>query len=427
MLNATDNELISRVGPGTVMGEYVRRFWVPCLLSEEIPEPDCPPVRVRMYGEDMVAFRDTSGRPVLLDRYCPHRLASLFFGRNEQDGLRCAYHGWKFDATGACVDMPSEPADSNFAAKVQVRSYPAQEAGGVVWGYMGPEGTAPPLPQLTWAGVPAANRYVSKSLQQGNWLQALEGGIDSSHVSFLHSTLDATQFRLGIQEESLRIEALTDPAPRYFVDETGYGARFAARRTIASGDYYWRITQWLLPFYQVIPAEPGAVVTGNCYVPMDDDNTLVFRISWHPDRPLTEREVAEYQNGGFFHAARIPGTYLPVQNRENDYLIDRQVQRSETFSGIHGIQAQDQAMLENMKGGTISDRRYEHLGTSDMAIITARRRLLREARALAKGVEPTAPLDGAVYGARSASLLLAPDVPWEEAAAPLLAPRSERV
>ncbi len=237
MLNAADNDLITRVGPGTVMGAYVRRFWVPCLLSEELPEPDCPPVRVRMYGEDLVAFRDTSGRAALLDRYCPHRLASLYFGRNEQDGLRCAYHGWKFDASGACVDMPSEPAGSSFAAKVRVRSYPVQEAGGVVWGYLGPEGTAPPLPQLTWAGVPEAHRYVSKSVQQGNWLQALEGGIDSSHISFLHATLDASRYTLGIADRSLRTEALADHAPRYFVDETPYGARFAARRTTEGGDH----------------------------------------------------------------------------------------------------------------------------------------------------------------------------------------------
>ncbi|MEK9658425.1 MAG: Rieske 2Fe-2S domain-containing protein [Chloroflexota bacterium] len=427
MLNPTENELLSRVGAGTEMGEYVRRFWVPCLLSEEIPTPDSPPVRVRIYGEEMVAFRETSGKVGLLDRYCPHRLASLFFGRNEEGGLRCAYHGWKFDVSGACVDMPSEPADSNFAAKVTVRSYPVREAGGVIWGYLGPAGTEPPLPELTWASVPEAHRYVSKTLQRGNWTQALEGGIDSSHISFLHAPLDKSTFRVGIVDESLRTQAMVDPAPRYFVDETPYGARFAARRTTDTGDYYWRITQWLLPFYQVIPAEPNAVVTGNCYVPMDDENTLVFRVSWHQERALTAAERHELKNGGFFHAARIPGTYLPTQNRENDYLIDREVQRTLTFSGIHGIQAQDQAMLENMKGGPIADRRFEHLGTSDMAIITARRRLLREAKALADGVEPAAPQDGAAYGARSASVRLAPGVAWEEAAAAMLAPRTQRV
>ncbi len=422
MLSEADNEFLTKVSPGTPMGEYVRRFWVPCLLSEEVPTPDSPPVRVRMYGEDLVAFRDTSGRVGLLERYCPHRQASLFFGRNEQNGLRCASHGWKYDVAGQCVDMPSEPPESNFKSKVHALAYPAREAGGVIWGYLGPKGTEPELPKLDWTLVPDSHRYVSKSLQRCNWMQALEGGIDSSHISFLHSTLDRSDYRLGIADGALRTQAVVDPSPRYSVRETPYGAQFAARRTAEDGRYYWRITQWFVPFFQIIPAEPGAVVTGNCYVPMDDENTLVFRISWHPDRALIEAELREYRDGGFFHAARIPGTYLPVQNRDNDYLIDRAVQRTKTFSGIHGIQAQDQAMIENMSGSTVVNRSREHLGTSDSAIITARRRLLREARQLQEGVDPARDADA--YAMRSASLLLEPGVPWETAAAELLAPRA---
>src|SRR5579885_1952307 len=176
MLSQEENELITRVGPGTPMGAALRRYWLPALLVEELPAPDCPPVRVRLLGEDLVAFRDSMGQLGLLGAHCPHRGASLFFGRNEECGLRCVYHGWKFDVAGACVDMPSEPEESTFKERVRATAYPCVERGGVVWTYMGPPALQPPLPELEWALLPEPQRYASKRLQECNWLQAMEGG-----------------------------------------------------------------------------------------------------------------------------------------------------------------------------------------------------------------------------------------------------------
>ena len=187
MLNDTDNEFLTRIGPGTPMGEYLRRFWMPFLLPEELPAPDCPPVRTTLLGEALVAYKDTNGDIGLIDNYCPHRRASLFFGRNEECGLRCVYHGWKFDKDGNCVDMPSEPAESNFKDKVKVKAYPAREWGGLIWAYMGPRENIPELPNIDWATLPDSHRVISKRIQESNWVQSVEGGIDSSHISFLHN------------------------------------------------------------------------------------------------------------------------------------------------------------------------------------------------------------------------------------------------
>src|SRR5919204_5093292 len=189
MLSREDNERVTRVGPGTPMGNLMRRYWMPACLAEELPETDCPPVRVRLLGEDLVAFRDTQGRLGVLEELCPHRCASLFLGRNEECGLRCVYHGWKFDVDGQCVDMPNEPPEYEFKRRMRTRAYPVREWGGLIWAYLGPPGSMPELPQFEWAIVPDGHRYVSKRWQDSNYLQAVEGGIDSSHVSFLHSTV----------------------------------------------------------------------------------------------------------------------------------------------------------------------------------------------------------------------------------------------
>jgi phenylpropionate dioxygenase-like ring-hydroxylating dioxygenase large terminal subunit len=186
MLSKEDNAILTRVGPGTLMGNLLRRYWTPALLSTEVPEPDSPPVRVRLLGEDLIGFRLTSGKVGLIANACPHRGASLFFGRNEEEGLRCVYHGWKFDETGACVDMPSEPAESNFKTKVRARAYPTQERNGIVWTYMGTREVPPPLPDIEANLVPADRNAVRKALRECNWMQALEGDIDTSHLGFLH-------------------------------------------------------------------------------------------------------------------------------------------------------------------------------------------------------------------------------------------------
>jgi nitrite reductase/ring-hydroxylating ferredoxin subunit len=397
------------------MGKLLRTFWMPALLSRELPQADCPPVRVRLLGENLVAYRDSAGQVGLVAENCPHRGASLFFGRNEEAGIRCVYHGWKFDATGSCVDMPNEPPESNFKHKVKVTAYPCRERGGIVWTYMGPTDVDSQLPDLEWARVPSENLYLSKCLQECNWVQALEGGLDSSHISFLHSRLDRS-LTVAPQGSPLADQfGAVDQHPRFAVRETDYGFVYGARRNASEDRYYWRITQWLLPFYHIIPAEDDAVVTGNAWVPIDDENCWVYRASWHPTRPLTEKEVHDYRHGGVMHEEVDPATFRPVANKRNDYLVNRDMQRTQTFSGIKGIQAQDMAMIESM--GPIYDRTREHLGSSDTAIIAMRRKLLGLVQAFSSnGEPPLAATHGDAYRVRSAALLLDRGIPFDEGA-----------
>ena len=191
MLSQEDNELLTRVGPGTVMGSLMRQYWLPIMLSSEVPEPDCKPLRVKLLGEDLIAFRDADGRVGLVEEHCAHRGASLYFARNEHGGLRCVYHGWMYDVSGRCVDMPNEPAWSNFKDKVSITAYACRERNGLVWAYMGPRKDPPPLPDLEFNLIPPEHVLLWKHLQESNWVQGLEGNIDSSHLSFLHARLDA--------------------------------------------------------------------------------------------------------------------------------------------------------------------------------------------------------------------------------------------
>src|SRR5215467_5397805 len=186
MLRKEQNDLLTQTGPGTPGGRLFRSYWIPALLSSELPENDCPPVRVKLLSERLIAFRDTQGRLGLMDEFCAHRGVSLWFGRNEENGIRCPYHGWKYDVTGQCIEVPSEPAESGFCQKIKLKAYPCVELGGVIWAYMGPPAEQPPLPSFEWVNLPTKHRYLSKRWQESNYLQAMEGGIDSSHVSFLH-------------------------------------------------------------------------------------------------------------------------------------------------------------------------------------------------------------------------------------------------
>jgi len=223
------------------MGQLMRRYWVPALLPEELPEPDYAPIRVRLLGEELVAFRATDGRVGLVDAHCAHRGASLFFGRNEAQGIRCVYHGWKFDVDGRCSDMPNEPAESNFKERIRLRAYPCVERGSLIWAYMGPPDLQPALPEFEWAVVGDNQRYVSKRLQECNYLQALEGGVDLGHLSFLHRNLELKGDRRG--------QELTqgDPSPKFEAVDAPHGLMIAARRNADDDTYYWRINQWILP------------------------------------------------------------------------------------------------------------------------------------------------------------------------------------
>lgn len=408
MLSRADNELLTRTGPDTPMGVLLRRFWLPALFSSELPAPDCPPVRVRLLGENLVAFRDTDGRVGILEELCPHRGASMYFGRNEECGLRCVYHGWKFDVDGNCVDMPNEPAESNFKNKVHLTSYPVRERAGAIWIYMGPKELVTGPPELEWARVPESHVVISKYIGECNYMQALEGDIDSAHVSFLHRQLadfQSAPTTNGSRAWNARFTPI-DRTPRFTVKDTDYGLMIGARRNTGEAGYYWRISQWLMPVFDMIGHDPGVPFSGHALVPMDDEHVWFWAVRWLGDRPFAnDEERARWGGGeGNGRAVVIPGTWRTKANQDNDYLIDRQAQRTRTYTGISGIGEQDLAMTESM--GPIFDRTREHLGTTDAAIIATRRRLLQAARDLQKGIEPYPAQHPEVYRIRPTAAVL---------------------
>jgi phenylpropionate dioxygenase-like ring-hydroxylating dioxygenase large terminal subunit len=424
MLSREENALLTQTNSGAPTGEYFRRFWLPALLASELPSPDCPPVRIRLLGENLIAFRDSNGTVGLLDEFCAHRGASLFWGRSEECGLRCVYHGWKFDVNGVCVDMPNEPPEYAFENKVRVTSYPTREYGGLIWAYMGPRESVPELPKLEWARVPAAHRYVSKRLQQTNYLQAVEGGIDSSHSNFLHASVEAFRRTPSYVEKvknSTNLRAkyhLLDQAPQFTVKKTDYGLLVAVRRNAEEDTYYWRLTQFLLPAYTMIPHQKGLSIHGHCWVPRDDQSCWVWTVSWNPDTPLSTEDWNAIHNETFVHAKVDRATFRPIRNADNDYQINRELQRDTTMTGIQGFASQDQAVQESM--GPVADRTRERLGTSDTAIIAMRRLLLQEVRALQQGTAPFAAHHAEVYWVRSASIVLKRDIEFEEGCRSLL-------
>ncbi len=412
MLKTADNELLCRTGPGTPMGELMRRYWVPMLYSSELPEPDCAPVRVKLFSEWLLAFRNTKGEIGLIDEFCAHRGVSLWFGRNEEGGLRCPYHGWKFATDGACMEVPSEPAESGFCVKVRLKSYPCVEKGGVIWTYMGRPEDQPAFPAFEWLDLPASHRYLKKRHQECNWLQALEGGIDSSHVSWLHSG----ELKSDPLHVSRGATFQQDRAPKFEVVESAGGLQIGVRRNAEAGHYYWRITQFILPWYTMIPPYGDNALNGHAWVPIDDDNVIVWSFTYHPARPLSAHELATMNKGGGLHVELIPGTFRPVQNKDNDYMIDRKAQKEgRYYSGVAGIAQQDASLQESM--GPIADRSKENLVSTDNAIIMARAILKRAAVALRdKGVAPRG-LAAETHRVRSASFVLPQGVPFATARA----------
>ena len=412
MIKPEQNEILTRTNAGTPMGELFRRYWIPALLATELSERDGPPVRVKLMGEALIAFRDTAGKLGLINEFCAHRGVSLWFGRNEENGLRCSYHGWKYDVTGQCTDVPSEPAASGFCAKIKLKSYPLIERGGVLWTYMGPPATQPPLPEYEFATVRDPQRFVSKRMQECNYLQAMEGGIDSSHVSFLHRhTMTSDPLFKGAKGNQYN---LSDMRPEFEVVPSEGGLLIGARRNAEDGKHYWRITQWLLPFFTIIPPRGDHPVHGHFWVPIDDEHCWAWSYDYHPLRDLTDGEVAAMNDGQGVHVKYVPGTFRPLQNKDNDYLMDRVAQREgQSFSGIEGFSMQDASVQESM--GPIADRTQEHLVSTDNGIIMARQRLMKAAQALAKGILP-AGREPAHQRVRSVSIILPPDVAFAEAA-----------
>jgi phthalate 4,5-dioxygenase len=415
MLSREDNDILCRVGPGTPMGNLLREYWIPAFISEEL-EVDGFPRRVRILGEDLIAYRDNLGRVGVVDENCPHRGSSMIFARNEEGGLRCAYHGWKFDCTGACVDMPSEGQASNFQEKVKIKAYRTQERNGLVWLYMGPRKDPPPLQELQ-ANLepPAKPGSMYKYVRQCNWAQALEGSIDTVHINYLHARLD---------QKSLRD---IDGAPELEVHQTDYGFFYGAKRKIGDGRNYWRVRQFIMPWYTTITG-PGGIL----WIPMDDYNTLV--VEWNPARPpdmprdyddLSRMETARQPWGYKPDNYMIPwGNWRVKADVENEWMRDRSLERDKLYLGIYSNPLQDSAVQVTM--GAIYDRRREHLGTTDQAIITVRRQLIDAAKALRDRGEIPATVDNPHLSAVRGTECVLPDgmdwvkttEPWREACNP---------
>jgi phenylpropionate dioxygenase-like ring-hydroxylating dioxygenase large terminal subunit len=423
MLSESENQYLTRVGPGTPMGNLLRQYWIPALQSTDLPESDGAPLRLRLLGENLVAFRNTEGRIGLVDQTCPHRCASLFFGRNEENGLRCLYHGWKFDVEGRCVDVPNEPAGSKFNEKIRLTAYPCVEKNGVIWTYMGPpRADPPPLPELGWAMVGPTRRGALRYQRACNWLQAMEGDFDSSHLSFLHLAFDpklqgtADHQKAGI--EYYRNVARMDRQPLLEVQDTEVGVMYGARREAEAGKFYWRVTQFLLPFYTSVPSF-GGKNRDKIWVPLDDEHTMVWEPHWSTSRELSEEE----QKGWKGRVA--PSGFLPdtddalgrarfAANADNDYFMDRARQKNENFSGLENVTPiQDAAMQESM--GPICDRTREHLGASDAAIVQMRRKLIAAARELEKEQKiPPGVQEPELYHRHGDQMLLEAGDSWAE-------------
>jgi phthalate 4,5-dioxygenase oxygenase subunit len=429
MLGSEDNELLCRVGPGTPMGDLMRQYWIQALMSTELSSPDCPPIRLRLLGENLIGFRVTSGAVGIVANACPHRGASLFFGRNEEEGLRCVYHGWKFDVTGQCVDMPSEPAESNFKAKIRATAYPCIERNGIIWTYMGPRTALPPLPDLegnlSVEGVPQLRKWV----RECNYMQALEGDIDTIHAGFLHyghvnheDLIPGSCYYYTFKEKTARFDVLDNEV----------GTTYGAYRTAEADTDYWRIAHFLMPFYTMNPTDLlGKRISAMAWVPIDDE----YCMNWAIQLPLDRNNLYEQGVGGLLRgsmsqrgplnpdggdrtnapppvlAGMLPetsdwnGKFRPRANIGNDFLIDRDQQRTKaTYSGVPS-DAQDPMAQESM--GLIYDRRQEHLGITDSMIIRTRRTLIGAAKALREqGAVPPGVDNPEFYRLRSGGALL---------------------
>ena len=426
MLTQEENEMLCRVGPGTPMGTLLREYWMPLCLSTEV-RADGPARRVRLLGEDLVAFRATDGDVGLFETNCPHRGAAMYFARNEECGLRCVYHGWKFNIAGECVDMPNEPETSVFKDKVRILSYPCLERNGLVWTYMGARRTPPPLPLFDWNSDPDNVPVMWRNYRACNWVQALEGDLDTSHVNFLHRVLDpsvnGTSLGAALPGRAADLGNLIagDSQPRLDVRQAEYGLLYSSIRAVGDGTEYHRVHPFLFPFHTMIGGslnDDGEMNSfqGKAWVPMDDEQTLV--LEWHrrPGQPWTDEERQQIIDNRNRHGFLPDNTLDPIggwkskANAENNFLWDYELQRTKLFFGVTSNPLQDGAVQQSM--GPIYDRSKEHLGTADSMIIQMRKRLLEAVRQVAEG-EPAPCVDTPeVYAIRPAGMILPPGADW---------------
>lgn len=404
MMSPADNETLVRVGPETQMGELIRRYWIPALLASELPEPDGKPLRFRLLGEDLVAFRNTSGEVGVLEERCPHRQSSLALGVNDKDGLRCLYHGWKFAVDGRCLERPTEPPNARH--NIRAVAYPTHEAGGVIWAYMGPAEHKQPFPEFNWFDMPSANAVPFKIQEDCNYAQAVEGTIDTAHAGVLH--------REQPWDAPAKYDHERDLTPKLEVEFTKYGLRYAGLRKLPDGQQHIRITQLVMPFMTMIPPAgegPPQIKHRrlvNAFVPRDDVSTWHFQ--WFFDATREIDVAHRIEEGGLW----LEPDFRKKVSIDTWYNQDREWMKAGMMSGIKGVVTQDHAVSETQ--GRILDRTKEHLGTSDAAVVAWRRMMIRAARALAeKGEAPPGTQEPISWSEISAETVkLPPDASWKQ-------------
>jgi phenylpropionate dioxygenase-like ring-hydroxylating dioxygenase large terminal subunit len=409
MLTREENEMLTRTGSGTPMGDLFRRFWVPVILPDELAALDGPPVRVRVLGERLVAFRDTQGRAGLLDARCPHRGADLGAGFAEEGGLRCGLCLWKFDVGGNCLEIPLEPPESTLKSQVHAASHLLEEWGGLLWAYLGPQEMRPEQPSFEWARLPESHRYISRYLVECNYMQAVEGGIDAGRVAFLQSLLSLEPAQSGSTAQATAEEPF-----KIVVRYADYGCLIGARREGKQGRDRWQITQWLMPFYTTAPVQRGGLQGSLAWVPMDDESTMAFAITYHPTRPLTPAELARCRQGAGLHPQVIRGAHQRKRNRGNRYLAEGGEHTANPLALMRGVLERTLAIQESL--GPIADRSQENLAPNDVAVFAARDRLLKAAIELREGVEPPAARRGDVYRVRAGNAVIKRGAAFDETA-----------
>ena len=425
MLTREENELLCRVGPGTPMGNLIREFWIPALPSNEFPTPDSPAKRMRLLNENLVMFRDSDGNVGCFPESCPHRGASLYFGRSEEGGLRCIYHGWKFNVQGQCLEMPSEPETSNYRDKVRIRAYPCRDVNHMIWVYMGPRETPPPFPAFDVNLIPEENAFPPIiMMEEANWFQNLEGDTDSVHLDWLHARLRADVGPVGRGH----IRGTFSPMKNPFIQArpAEYGAFYTARRQVTGTERYWhRINQFIFPIFTMVGGD-GEQAHLRAHVPVDDTHSMLISLGGYLNRAMTDEERNSrmftdpfYPSGGYVERTSNPLTYFhTVANKDNDYWRDMEVEKYEMMSGVPFVMnLQDRAMTELMAnpvtGEPIYDRTREHLGTTDGMCIIVRRQLLRAANALMEdGTVPPNVDDAELNHVRHACVGLPVDGDW---------------
>lgn len=411
MLTHEENKNLTNVGPETPMGRLMRQYWLPFLGSSDVAQ-DKAPYRVRLLGEDLVAFRDADGKVGLVDHACPHRGAPMVFGRNEDEGIRCVYHGWKFNTNGECLEMPAEPADSPMCKRMTIKAYPVKERNGVLWTYMGekPE-EAPPLPDFEWNMVPESHCVVTIRVQECNWLQALEGEIDSAHAAILHGWRKGSTISHWRQAEDL--------SPKFECVQHESGVSIAARRNDGTEHNYVRVNQFLMPFWTLVPPQKQYPdLSGHAWVPIDDQHTLAIMFSYTPDHPFYEksrqvftdgykgRETGHHSKGAFVVKAITEPyhNYWSKHSRANGYNY--------TYAdGMPGLWLEDAACQSGV--AAIYDRTQEHLGVTDTGITRVRRMLLETQRKMSQGEAPESARNPQSFMKRAVSITIPAGGDWE--------------